>query len=608
MKQKGDVVRISGKEYILGKQIGGGMEGSVFDVEGLSGYVIKMVNSSRKSQEECCEIRNHFIWLRDSVGKNDLLKNRLAAPKALLDDDLGYIMPKAKPEEYVSLKTFFDHPNDPDEFYEWCKAEYGLKKRIQIITDIFNSLERIHIAGCIFTDLSPNNIMVSREKNSIVFIDTDNMRKRSDCFVNVLGTEGYMAPELYMKVDDKTLEKATELRVDRDIFENTAKISADADVFSAAIIAFQLLTLQHPFVGDIVEEGSAELETRAFKCETEYVLKEGTENTSSQPLIEYFDNCSIITKELKILFARTFINGHDNPYLRPTAREFFEAFARAYDSIIKCQNCGVEMIVECQKTPEDIHCWFCEDEVSNQVVLKISAHFGDLKPEDVALMISDYENKSEKVENTGESFYQMSSITLPEGEDKFIYLRHFESSMKRSTPYAVIKLLDVNTRTILFSYIDDKKIFESYLLDKSKHTRQQINRGKEFSADRFVIVFGTPSTTRAGNMVIVGEFCSSNNCGNISGILSRPVKNNTKTKKTIESASIDNGYIKKVIELADTYKWNPDGLSNSATFKMAVEIMLIDLADSYPEESEYIRSLLPNYVDALEYVKRKLLT
>ena len=46
-----------------------------------------------------------------------------------------------------------------------------LKKRYQIIVNLFDALRKIHLAGLIFTDLSPNNIMVHKKQNQIVFID-----------------------------------------------------------------------------------------------------------------------------------------------------------------------------------------------------------------------------------------------------------------------------------------------------------------------------------------------------------------------------------------------------------------------------------------------------
>jgi serine/threonine protein kinase len=291
-------------------------------------------------------------------------------------------MLRVNSKDCSSLSKYLDYPKEQQPFFEWCCEEYNLKKRLQICANLFRTLEKIHISGMLFTDISPNNIMIHKTQNGLVFIDTDNTRRRSDPYINVLGTEGYMAPEMFDCIDPQTLSKAKELRVDEDIFMHSAKISTESDVFAAAIIAFQILTLQHPFVGDEVEFGTADDEANALRCKTDYILKLSTNNFSSQPLVKYFDECKIITSKVKLLFETLFVDGKNIPALRPTAMDFFEAFDECLDLLTTCPHCGVSRLISYdspQFSPAKIECWYCEKEWNSPVSLKIYNDYHNAK-------------------------------------------------------------------------------------------------------------------------------------------------------------------------------------------------------------------------------------
>jgi serine/threonine protein kinase len=506
MRKSGDVVKINGKEYILGNRIGGGLEGTVFEIDGLPNYVIKLINSSKLSPKEIEETRKRLLWLKESVGSNDELKQKLAVPKGLLDDDLGYVMLKAS--EHKSLKTYITFPHEEQEFIEWYKANYKLKKRLQIATFMFNALELIHISGLIFTDLSPNNIMVHNEKNNLVFIDTDNMRRRSDAYLGVLGTEGYMAPEIYHYVDKKMLLKMKELNIATSTISSTGKITIDSDIFSAAIIAFQLLTLQHPFVGDVVEEGTAEDETEAYHCKTDYILKNNTENFSSNPFVKMFENEITGTEKLKGLFYRTFVDGKENPAIRPTAIEFYEAFSEAADMLTRCESCGAELLYNIDTENK---CWDCSASIQTKTCLQIFSFFDEAnRNELVSKIVSDSFVDISK--ETNNKFLLLSQIVLNEGETKTLYLRHFEKTNKRSLPYATVMLLNSDIGEAEISVKNSSVLTECSLKERKTGRVTPISntlKAYKFSAYDHIVFFETLDS-RLGKIRTIGGFYRGN--------------------------------------------------------------------------------------------------
>ena len=131
MVKEGDKVLINGKEYTLGTRLGGGLEGSIFNVEGFPKHVIKVINDDRMTKIQRDDTYKHLKWLYNLGSRNKSLSQVLTVPKALLDDQLGYIMLKAG--EHDNLKKFLEVPEDILLFDDWYKKEFTLKKRYQII-------------------------------------------------------------------------------------------------------------------------------------------------------------------------------------------------------------------------------------------------------------------------------------------------------------------------------------------------------------------------------------------------------------------------------------------------------------------------------------------
>lgn len=500
MKRTGDKVLINGHEYELGEKIGGGLEGSVFVSKDRPEYVIKLINTTKMGDRAKQELREHLMWLKNTIGANAELKNKLAIPKALVEgDDVGYIMYRAT--EHDGLKTYMTFPMEMSAFEKWYKENYKLKKRLQIASFLFNALELIHISGLLFTDLSPNNIMVSKNKNSLVFIDTDNMRRKRDAYLSVVGTDGYMAPEIYIGLNEMN-KKVNSAMFDKTELPKSGKLSAESDIFSAAIIVFQLLTLQHPFVGDAVEDGTAEEESAALRCETDYILHKNKSNISNTPFIGLFDNCQIVTPKIKELFYKTFVDGKTNPWLRPTAMEFVEAFDEAQDMLATCENCGADFIY----SPESENfCWDCDVKSGKRVILQI---FNGYEETDRDKLVADILGDRPLSEaKTKYRFIEISSIILEENRDKYLYLRHFERTTQRSKAFAKITYVDSVSENIRLQIVDTSVISACYLIDRRSYGTKipidDLRKAKEFAMDRYAILFDV-TQSRVGKIETIG--------------------------------------------------------------------------------------------------------
>lgn len=487
MVKEGEKILINGKEYTLGSKLGGGLEGNIFTVNEAPGHVVKIINDNNMSRIQRNEVYNHLKWLKELGTRNKEIKQCMTVPKALLDDHLGYVMLNAS--EHDNLKKYITPPNDPELFDEWYKKDFTFKKRYQIIINLFDALRKIHLAGLIFTDLSPNNIMVHRKQNQIVFIDTDNTRRRTDLYQGVLGTTGYIAPEVYRKPD---INLAKNNNVNPQLLSNCGRLTAESDIFSAAVIAFQILTLQHPFVGDEIDEGTPEDEERALEIKTDYIFKEGTSNYSTYGLTTKFNE--ITTQGIRDLFYRTFVAGKENPALRPTAEEFLEEFQKAIDSIVICDNCGFSRLYSYEAANDCINCGSTIETKASIIIYNV---FEDLTRSEVINNIGNYPEydilmDNLRITNSNKfppNYFEISRIILEPGDakSKFLYLRHFEKNTERSMKYARITLSTSGT-TVKVEVLNN--VFDSpYLIEKNTRTIVPLNNGKEFPLDRYGIVF-----------------------------------------------------------------------------------------------------------------------
>lgn len=431
MKTTGDKISINGKSFTLGERVGGGGEGSVFKLELPKGTAaVKIVNTSKKSDEDITKIKQRIKQLidirsksREKAQNTDLvpLSTFMSLPQYELEDDVGYVMKFVDNSE--PLTNFLTLPTEETQD-EWQK-KYDLFRKYKVITYLFERLEKIHIEGLIFSDLSPNNILVStKPDNSITFIDTDNLRTRDNPFTNVLGTPGYIAPEILKGGYDSTA-----LTKDENTKLNSIHmLSEESDIYSAAVIAFQLLTFCHPYKG-IKATGpdtTPEDELAAEKGEFDYILKPGTDNYCVNNIfIDKFND--ITTPEIRKLFSKTFVEGKNNPLRRPSASEFKEAFQRAGRLIVKCPKCGEESVYSLTFSNKndlvsDSECINpdCKAKISNQLMLIISAENPEHSVDGSLLNTSEFILSPNNV--------YLSKIILKEGVTEMIYLTDLGNS------------------------------------------------------------------------------------------------------------------------------------------------------------------------------------
>ena len=340
-KQKIIIGINSGAEYIILDELGRGGQGRVFSVYG-GKYAFKLIGKKSSKKAQLLTRKISYIKTRPL---EDL---PISKPIEQVEGEaLGYIMEIAT--DMIPMQLLIKPEGD---FLEWWNQTGGLKKRLLILRKVANTLKTLHSRGLVYGDFSFSNIFVSEEKDysEIFFIDTDNITHDSKIGTAVY-TPGYAAPEIIQTEDHQA----------------SSGYDTYTDIYSFAIIAYQLLTLNHPFIGDYVNDGDPELEEKAYLGEIPWVNHSSDDINNTQSGIP---SSLTISKKMMEAFQKTFEPGIIDSRSRVTTGKWMEILSGAIDALIECPNtsCGKDFFFN-----KELTCPFCEQK-SNYV------GFADIHP------------------------------------------------------------------------------------------------------------------------------------------------------------------------------------------------------------------------------------
>lgn len=322
-----------GNQYELTGKIGEGGQGMVCSTD-RAGTLIKIINS--KDKEKIDRAIKQIAW----IGQQNISDLNMALPKiAVTRPKHGYVMELM--DGLISLQKVLDKSfngfQDNDSLEQYLQTG-GVARRTKLLLEIATTLSELHSRGYAYGDLSPANIFVSESVNhsQVWFIDCDNICFNEREGTTHLYTPGYGAPE---------------------VVRNEQNVNSLTDAWSFAVIAFELLTHQHPFKGLKFEDGEPEIaEQQAFEGEFSWVYDaqdDSNESTGGIPL-DVVSNLDIAA-----LFKQCFEDGKKNPLLRPSLSQWRAVLQKAVDQTLDCQYCRQQFFYRQDKS--DQICSFCDE-------------------------------------------------------------------------------------------------------------------------------------------------------------------------------------------------------------------------------------------------------
>ena len=195
---------------------------------------------------------------------------------------------------------------------------------LSISISLARAIRRMHQAGLAHSDLSCNNVLIDPKSGSCVVIDIDCLVVPNIFPPEVIGTRGYIAPEVlktaYLPYDD----------------ENKKIPSTYTDLHSLAVLIYEYLLLRHPLLGPKVHYSSPD-EDDFLKHGEKALFIENPNDFSNR-----VDNLEFTIKDLgnflENLFLKAFVNGLHNPNERPTAMEWERELIKTWDLLFPCEN------------------------------------------------------------------------------------------------------------------------------------------------------------------------------------------------------------------------------------------------------------------------------
>lgn len=336
MKYKaGDVIKTEKGLIKIEQLLGEGGQGTVYKVDfngekkALKVYLAPVPKAVEKSllnlSKRPC-ISNAFVWPEYAFIENGVIH---------------YIM-KLRPSGYISM----------DEVTSGNTRGIHYRERLAACINIVKAFRILHDSGYAFLDINHGGFFVDPKNGDVLIGDCDNIVPSGENPGNMLGFEGYIAPELIVSRSGKA--------------NNLGNVSPDkyTDSHSLAVLIHLMLTFQHPLMGprymksDIAETGEADLELETFGLNPVYIMDPS--NTSNRATPEIHENFLSIWNEfpnyMKELMYKAF--SHDVLYVgnpngkysnrqnRLREKDWLDALFRLKSNTVICPSCGNDVFLQ----------------------------------------------------------------------------------------------------------------------------------------------------------------------------------------------------------------------------------------------------------------------
>jgi DNA-binding helix-hairpin-helix protein with protein kinase domain len=315
------VLDTNGSAYKLSRRIGSGGQGTVFEVQG-GKLAVKFLKSTSGLQREL--LQNQLAFLR-RLPLHDI---PIAQPLATLRAPYtGYVMRLVT--GMVPLQSLIMLPRDCASPTSWYTASGGLRRRLKLLSGFAVALGRLHALGLVYCDPSPNNFLISEPRAGLELrlIDADNLTYASGTIRRAPFTPGFGAPELA---------------------EGRASANSLTDAHAFAVIAFQTLSMVHPFIGDAVHDGPPEVEELAFAGKLPWIDDPTDDsNRTSFGIRRDF----VLSPSLSKLCVQTFGPGRNERSKRPGVAEWAERLTWASANTLKCEKCAATFYADQEHCP-----------------------------------------------------------------------------------------------------------------------------------------------------------------------------------------------------------------------------------------------------------------
>ena len=304
-----------------------GGEGEIFNIRGKKNLVLKRLSDRHRTTSRLKKLEAMI-----SAGVPPALLDQMTWPVDIVYEGgqfVGYVMPALHNTEDLNV-IYSD------------KYKLKLEDYITIAMNLCVPLDGLHQLGQYVGDGNPENICIDPKNLTVTLVDTDSYtvtdRASGRIYPCVVGLGPYLAPEVQAVMN-----------------QNHGLINVPADTFNeytdrfwlAVHIFALLMNGAHPFA---VRQGSQTNMPHMSAGQSSVNLPQPNENicrgffphTMHQAGLDipvYCPRFDYLPVSVQNLFIRAFVDGHSNPSVRPSAREWFAELGRMKASLVSGTHC-----------------------------------------------------------------------------------------------------------------------------------------------------------------------------------------------------------------------------------------------------------------------------
>jgi serine/threonine protein kinase len=328
--------------------LGGGTQGQVFAVEtggeqlAIKWYLPACIARDRHLERRLLEsIRlgppnDNFLWPIALLRPSPETARRIRLPQA----GFGYLM-ALRPTGFVGAH---DHAAG--------SLEISLRNVLRAAFFLADAFHALHLKGLCYKDISLGNLFLEPSSGRILICDNDNVDVDGRDLGSVLGTPGFMAPEILL---------------------GQARPGADSDLFSLAVLIFRLLTRHDPFKGQLelaIRCLDEPARRRLYGEDPVFIFDPGDGRNRPDP-IEHaaaLITWPIYPERIKALFEQTFCSGLKQPSRRTLTGQWKQAISQSLDQRRLCPRCQQEAFPEAGAMAT---CWSCGSPLAAALSLQL---------------------------------------------------------------------------------------------------------------------------------------------------------------------------------------------------------------------------------------------
>lgn len=232
--------------------------------------------------------------------------------------------------------------------------EISLRNVVRACFFLAEAFHALHLKGLCYKDISLGNLFLQPSSGRILICDNDNVDVDGRDLGSVLGTPGFMAPEILM---------------------GRARPGAASDLFSLAVLIFRLLTRSDPLRGErelAIRCLDEPARRRLYGEEPLFIFDPRDARNRPDPIVHAaaLVTWPIYPEPIKRLFEQTFCDGLQAPRRRALTGQWMAALAAALDQRQPCPHCGQETFPD--PAAQAPLCWSCGNPLPAPLRLRLA--------------------------------------------------------------------------------------------------------------------------------------------------------------------------------------------------------------------------------------------